>query len=328
MQKTDVFRAWGRILQGYRPSLSIEITTRCPLSCPGCYAYQPEHLGGVPLESLEDRSGSDLVDAALELVDRHRPLVVHIVGGEPLVRYRELCELLPRLADRGIRVEVVTSAVRRIPPEWATIEGLRVVVSIDGLQPEHDVRRKPATYERILKHIEGHRIYVHCTVTAQMMRREGYLDEFMAFWAPRPEIDQIRISFYTPQIGEESDEILTPEMRRRAIDDLDRLRRIHPELLMNHGMLKSYASPPPDPSACVFARVTRCVSADFETQVTPCQLGGNPDCERCGCVASMGLHAVAEHRLPGGIRVGTLLDGSEKVGRAVGVARDRVRAIR
>jgi len=28
-------------------------------------------------------------------------------------------------------------------------ERLNVVVSIDGLQPEHDERRKPATYERI-----------------------------------------------------------------------------------------------------------------------------------------------------------------------------------
>ena len=30
---------------------------------------------------------------------------------------------------------------------------LEIVVSIDGLQPEHDVRRAPATYDRIVKHI-------------------------------------------------------------------------------------------------------------------------------------------------------------------------------
>jgi hypothetical protein len=30
---------------------------------------------------------------------------------------------------------------------------LQVCVSIDGLQPEHDARRAPATYDRILKHI-------------------------------------------------------------------------------------------------------------------------------------------------------------------------------
>ena len=38
--------AWGKILRGYNPSLSIEITRECPLRCPGCYAYGDEHLGG------------------------------------------------------------------------------------------------------------------------------------------------------------------------------------------------------------------------------------------------------------------------------------------
>jgi hypothetical protein len=63
--------------------------------------------------------------------------------------------------------------------------------------------------------------------------------------------------------------------------------------------------------------VTRCISADLETEVTPCQLGGTPDCANCGCVASVGLHAVGRHRLPGGIRVGRIFDTSLRVGDAV-----------
>ena len=41
-----LFTAWGRILSGRAPNLSIEITRECPLRCPGCYAYGDEHLGG------------------------------------------------------------------------------------------------------------------------------------------------------------------------------------------------------------------------------------------------------------------------------------------
>ena len=41
-----IFSAWGRILTGYQPALSIEITRECPLRCPGCYAYGDDHLGG------------------------------------------------------------------------------------------------------------------------------------------------------------------------------------------------------------------------------------------------------------------------------------------
>ena len=80
----------------------------------------------------------------------------------------------------------MTSAVRPIPIEWAPLRRLQIVVSIDGLQPEHDVRRTPATYDRILKHIEGHQITVHCTVTRQQVRRDGYLEEFVRFWSDEP----------------------------------------------------------------------------------------------------------------------------------------------
>jgi MoaA/NifB/PqqE/SkfB family radical SAM enzyme len=324
VQRNDVFRAWGRILSGYRPSLSIEITTRCPLSCPGCYAYEPEHLGGPPLKSLSDFQGDDLVARVLELVDHRRPLIVHIVGGEPLVRYRELMTLLPRLSARGIHVEVVTSAVRRIPPEWADIERLNVVVSIDGLQPEHDARRKPATYARILEHIEGHRIVVHCTITNQMTERPDYLSTFVEFWSSRREVGSIRFSFFTPQVGASDPEIPSPVARVRAVAELGRLAPLYPKVRITPGMLRAYLKPPSSPERCIFAHVTECVSADLKTQITPCQFGGTPDCTRCGCVASVGLETLGEYRLPGGIKVHRVFDASERIGASVRQFRERI----
>ena len=41
-----------------------------------------------------------------------------------------------------------------------------------------------------------------------------------------------------------------------------------------------------NPSECVFARTTKTFSADLKTKITPCQLGGEPDCQQCGCIAS------------------------------------------
>src|ERR1700722_11998077 len=159
MTTADVIRAWGGILKGERPSLSIEITRECPLRCPGCYAYGDAHLGGgATLRSLSDRKGQELIDGVLELTDRLQPLHLSIVGGDPLVRYRELEVLVPPLLARGIHVQIVTSAFRTMGSTWASLAHLHVVVSIDGLQPEHDVRRAPATYDRILKNIVGQRI--------------------------------------------------------------------------------------------------------------------------------------------------------------------------
>jgi MoaA/NifB/PqqE/SkfB family radical SAM enzyme len=318
-----IITAWGRILRGYRPSLSIEITRECPLRCPGCYAYGDEHLGGdVTLRQVTDYKGQELVDRFMAIVDEEKPLHVSIVGGEPLVRYRELQQLLPLLAARGIYSQLVTSAVRPIPAEFAKIPRLQIVVSIDGLQPEHDVRRAPATYDRIQKHIAGHQITVHCTVTRQQVQRDGYLEEFVRLWSARDEVAQIWVSLYTPQVGEVAAEILRPADRERVVAALMSLRTKYKKLAMPEGLVKKYANPPQSPDECVFALTTSCISADFEHRITPCQFGGTPDCSQCGCIASAGLAAVSAHRLPGGLRVGAIFETSLKVGKALRARRE------
>src|SRR5471030_517140 len=96
----EILTSWGRILTGRVPLLSIEITRECPLSCPGCYAYGDGHLGGgVTLRELSDFRGDALVDGVLNLVRKHKPLHVSLVGGEPLVRHRELSKILPVLSE-------------------------------------------------------------------------------------------------------------------------------------------------------------------------------------------------------------------------------------
>jgi len=321
-----IITAWGKILRGIRPSLSIEITRECPLRCPGCYAYGDDHLGGdVNLRQVSDFKGQELIDRVLAIIDRENPIHVSIVGGEPLVRYRELNELLPRLAERGIYSQVVTSAVRPIPAEWATLPRLQIVVSIDGLQPEHDKRRTPATYDRIHKHIAGHQITVHCTATRQQVQRDGYLEEFATLWSANPDVSQLWFSLYTPQIGEVSEEILTRPDRERVVAQLMAMRTRFRKIAMPEGLVKQYATPPSGPEHCIFAQTTTCISADLERQITPCQFGGNPDCSQCGCIASAGLKAVGAHRIMGGtVRVGAIFETSLKVGQALRNRREAI----
>jgi sulfatase maturation enzyme AslB (radical SAM superfamily) len=264
---------------------------------------------------LNDRKGQELIDGVLELVDRIRPLHLSIVGGDPLVRYRELELMVPQLLARGIHVQVVTSAFRPLAASWPELEHLNVVVSIDGLQPEHDVRRAPATYDRIIKNIAGQHITIHSTITGQMMKRPGYLKQFLEFWTPRPEIRKVWFSLFTPQIGDQLPEMLQPDERGRAIADMLTLRKQFPKLDMPEGMIKQFSTPPQSPDECVFALTTQTLSADLKTKIVPCQFGGNPDCSSCGCVASMGLAAVAAHKLAGFIPVGAIFKASIKIGR-------------
>jgi MoaA/NifB/PqqE/SkfB family radical SAM enzyme len=312
---SQIVQAWGKILKGEPPSLSIEITKECPLKCPGCYAYDDAHLGGGPtLRDLNDRRGQALVDGVLEIVDRIKPLHLSIVGGDPLVRFRELELMIPPLLERGVHVQIVTSAFRTLGPSWPKLEHLHIAVSIDGLQPEHDARRAPATYERILRNIAGQRVTIHCTVTGQMMKRPGYLREFLEFWTPRPEIKKVWFSLFTPQIGDQMPEILSSDERQRAISEMLQLRKQYAKLDMPELLIRQFASPPHSPQDCVFARTTQTLSADLETKITPCQFGGNPDCSSCGCIASMGLAAIAAHKLGGVVSVGAIFRASIRIG--------------
>lgn len=318
MEKGNVFRTWGRVLTGRYPALSVEITRECPLRCPGCYAYEPEHLGAAgPLRSLADYKGQELIDGLLRLMRRYRPLHLSIVGGEPLVRFRELSILLPRLGKMGIDVQLVTSAVRPIPAEWNEIRGLHLVVSVDGLQPDHDARRKPATYERILQNIRGQRVTIHCTVTRQMTQRPKYFEQFMAFWSDRPEVKKVWFSLFTPQKNAVDEEILSPIDRGQVLEELSLLRDKFPKLVLPDSVIEGYRNPPQSPAECLFARTTLCFTADLESKITPCQFGGNPDCTQCGCIASAGLNAVGNYKLGGLVPLRAIYDGSERIGKTV-----------
>jgi len=229
MEAGAVLTAWRRILSGYRPNLTIEITRECPLRCPGCYAYGEQHLGGgVVLRELADFKGRELIEHVIDVIDRYRPIHTSFVGGEPLVRFRELDVLLPMLTSTGRHVQVVMSAVRPIPAAWARMPNLKVCVSIDGLQPEHDARRRLAD--------------------------------------------------------------------------------------MRPPVTKRYLAAPQQPSECIFANTTACLSADLTHAITPCQFGGSPECRECGCLASVGFSALGDYKVGGVLPLRTIFNASFAVG--------------
>ena len=242
-----LFSAWGRILTGYTPALSIEITRECPLRCPGCYAYGDDHLGGdITLREVRDFKGQELIDGVSALVDRHRPLHLSIVGGEPLVRYRELNTLLPILvgarhprAARDQRRARDPGGVAR--PSAASRSSSRSTACSRSTTS----RRTPATYDRILKHIDGHQITVHCTVTRQQVNRPGYLEEFLAVLVGASRRSRRSgCSLYTPQIGEVSDERLGRPIASGSSPICWRCACDIRSSTLPQGLIDVYANPP------------------------------------------------------------------------------------
>ena len=323
----ELLAAWRSILTGSTPMLSIELTRECPLRCPGCYAYGENHLGGpMTLRNLTDYRGDELVERIMRLVRQHRPLHLSLVGGEPLVRHRELSRLLPILSEIGVHTMVVTSAVIPIPKEWMTIPRVRVTVSVDGLPKHHDVRRKPATYDRILQNIEGCQVNLHWTITAPMLCQSGYLEEYLSFWNARAEVVRIWVSLYTPQQNEHSPEMLSVSERLAVAEKLKTLQPRYPKLLMNQGIARAIASPPATPSECMFSRMSTNYSADLKTRVEPCIFGGAPDCSQCGCAISSGLHWLKTVRVGRLVKIESLVNRSVELGSVLGRLRSEYRA--
>ncbi len=319
MKPVHLLESWGKILRGKIPLLSIEITRECPLSCPGCYAYGDSHLGGsAQLRNLSDFRGDDLVNGILGLVERHDPIHVSLVGGEPLIRHRELSRVLPILSQRrGMDTMIVTSAVVPIPKEWMDLPRVTVAVSIDGLAPDHDVRRRPATYDRILKNIAGRRVNIHCTIVRQHLQQPGYLEQFLAFWSARREVNRIWFSIYTPQRKESSPEMLLPDDRLRLADSLPAMSRRFPKLMLPGAMARAFAEPPESPVQCLFSKMSVNYTADLKTNVEPCVFGGDPDCSQCGCSISAGLHWIGGIKIAGPLKVRHLVRASMATGTVV-----------
>ena len=314
----ELFSAWGSILSGRAPMMSIEITRECPLSCPGCYAYGESHLGGEKkLTDLSDLRGEALVAGVLAVVKKHRPRHVSLVGGEPMIRHRELSRILPALSKQNIFTLVVTSGIIPIPAEWMGLHRSRVAVSIDGLPEHHDPRRKPATYNRILQNIRDREVNIHWTITGPMMKRPGYLEEYVAFWQARPEVNRIWVSLYSPQQGEHTPEMLTKEERQQVARELPGLRESYPKLLMSPGIGQALLEPPQNPRECLFSKMSTNYSADLVTRVEPCIFGGTPDCSQCGCIVSSGLHHVQKIKVVGPLKIGHLVRTSTAIGSLV-----------
>jgi organic radical activating enzyme len=315
MHLTAIFPAWARILKGYRPFLSLEVTKECPLRCPGCYAYDPGHLNnGHSIRTLAELRGDELVQKATELVRQLRPLHVSLVGGEPLVRHREMTVLIDELEKLGIETQLVTSAVLPIPQEWKRFPNLHLVVSVDGLESEHNVRRAPATYDRILRNITGHKVIVHCTVVSQYLSDPGYLEEFAKVWSNNESAYRIWFSLFTPQKGQSLPERLSIQERAVAIDRIAALADRYPKVYATPVVIEAYRNPPRSPAACIFSQVTQCLSADLSTPVFPCQIGGEPECSECGCIAAAGFTAIGNFKLGGILKLSDIYKFSRSLG--------------
>jgi hypothetical protein len=128
-------------------------------------------------------------------------------------------------------------------------------------------------------------------------------------------VNHIWVSTYTPQVGEDSAEMLTDDDRETVGRELVPLRARYTKLLMTEGLAASIRRPPQNPDACIFSKMSVNYSADLRSRVEPCIFGGTPDCSQCGCAASTGIDWLGRIKIAGPLRIGHLVENSIRIGR-------------
>ena len=159
----DTYRAYVGSLAN-RPTvvkaLCLHVAHDCNLSCKYCFASEGEYKGKRELMSLE--VGKKALDFLIENSGSRRNLEVDFFGGEPLMNWQVVKELVEygrrreKEADKNFRFTLTTNGVLLNDEilEFANREMSNIVCSIDGRKEVHDAMRPfrggQGSYDRVL----------------------------------------------------------------------------------------------------------------------------------------------------------------------------------
>lgn len=262
---------------------SIDVTNQCNLRCEHCYYYN----NGQPKDEL---SLDGWVKKFEALKRNGFPFLGCVwTGGEPLLR-KELIEIGK---DYFRSNTVVTNGTIELPC-WPEVN---FYVSVDGTEEYHEeARRKKGIYKLIKKNADRPDLKVNltCVITR---RNHGCIEDLVAEWS-KTSVKGIVFDFYTPIKEYQNDLWLDFEMRDKVIDRLLKIKKRYPEfLLISEKVLQLMKSDTCHEITknCPFPKKAFCFDAMGNTK-SPCTLGPDSDCSRCGCIVPFYMTAISDRR--------------------------------
>lgn len=129
--------------------LRIELTRRCNLGCNDCYNLQFEDFG----EELSTEEIRNLIDKSLPLGLQ----TVSFSGGEPLIEYKKLRDLLEFSRSKGLETGLLTNATLASDDVVSELErlGLKWVrLSLDGSNSEINYFTRGDSFDKALQGIK------------------------------------------------------------------------------------------------------------------------------------------------------------------------------
>jgi MoaA/NifB/PqqE/SkfB family radical SAM enzyme len=144
------------------PVMITSITSRCNLSCAGCYMHG---RGGKTQAEMSPDVLTSVVDQAADL----GVSIIVIAGGEPLVRKEEIFALAR--AHPSMLFPVFTNGLlidEVLAQNIAECRNIVPVISFEGLREETDLRRGSGVYDRLLAtcaRLKDRNIFFGCSLT-------------------------------------------------------------------------------------------------------------------------------------------------------------------
>ncbi|MFA4876765.1 MAG: radical SAM protein [Methanoregula sp.] len=144
------------------PVMIVSITSRCNLSCAGCYMHGRH---GKPAPEMTPSVLESIIDQAAEL----GVSIIVIAGGEPLVREDEIFRIakthpaiLFPLFTNGLLID------EKMAERLASCRNIVPVISFEGFREETDLRRGKGIFDRLLEtssRLKQRGIFFGCSVT-------------------------------------------------------------------------------------------------------------------------------------------------------------------
>jgi MoaA/NifB/PqqE/SkfB family radical SAM enzyme len=279
MSLLEMALVWWRLWRLKPIGLSIDITDRCPLSCAGCYMRWYDRNDDLPLGRWED------IIRGFPPLER---MFCAWTGGEPLLRADDI-----RVLSRHFRWNwVATNGTLPIPDLPRTT----VFVSVDGPEEIHDSLR--GGWRELVKHVRITH-YVACTVRRENSAPE-VLRELAEFWRRRAR--GIVFGFLTPPKGDETT-TLDREERERVVRTLREVKRQLGGFILGMPGQVTDCARTSWGETCPAEAALVTLGAGGRRK-TPCTLGDDVDCARCGCAVPGFLRRVRK------LDVRTLVDVS------------------
>jgi MoaA/NifB/PqqE/SkfB family radical SAM enzyme len=276
------------------PSVVVNVTNHCNLSCAHCFVFREGNPNLAPASIRDEMSDEAMLETLVGLRERHGIRSALWMGGEPLLRRR--------LIERGIRLfEGNTVTTNGTIPLFDFGPETLYVVSLDGPEDLNDAIRGAGVYRRVMRNLErlpsdlASPVQVQCTVTKRNQHRLEELVE--AVKATR--VGWMTFSFLVPRSDDRGEDAWADNHERaEAVREVMRLRGEHPGFVRNSMRSLELMLPPHAEritAACPARDVILPLYLDGDHFRTPfCCYGNDVDCDRCGAWAVFHIAARRE----------------------------------